>query len=305
MQYRQLRYYVKIVEAGSFSRAASLIYVAQPALSEQISELEESLGTLLLQRTPRGVRPTPAGEILYREAASLLKHLDTLPDIVRTSVGSAQGEVSLGLPAFLGPALVGRFVEMCRSALSGVKVKLAVTNSFTLREKVRSKSIELGLVFEDEPEPGLARQPLYRQQLYVFHPNPMIVESPVSLAALASLPLILPSRPSLLRATIDRVFAQEGLTPSLVAEVDDFSSTLSTVRTGMGVALVPSGAPAELGEGIAGPVPTEPPIHMTASILTSNDAPLSEPAREIRTFLHNFIQRHVRETPSAGALWIN
>jgi LysR family transcriptional regulator, nitrogen assimilation regulatory protein len=89
VQYRQLRYFVKIVEAGSFSRAAALIYIAQPSLSDQIAELEQALGTPLLLRSARGVRPTAAGEILYREASAILKHLEQLPDIVRTSLGSA------------------------------------------------------------------------------------------------------------------------------------------------------------------------------------------------------------------------
>ena len=63
MQFRQLRYFVKIVEAGSFSRAATLIHVAQPALSQQIHELEDRLGVTLLRRSARGVTPTAAGEV--------------------------------------------------------------------------------------------------------------------------------------------------------------------------------------------------------------------------------------------------
>ncbi len=59
MQFRQLRYFVKIVEAGSFSRAAATIHVAQPALSQQIAELEERMGLSLLQRSARGVRRPP------------------------------------------------------------------------------------------------------------------------------------------------------------------------------------------------------------------------------------------------------
>src|SRR5271156_3834684 len=61
MQLRHLRYFVKIVEAGSFSRAAATIFVAQPALSQQIAELEEQMGVSLLKRSARGVRPTAAG----------------------------------------------------------------------------------------------------------------------------------------------------------------------------------------------------------------------------------------------------
>jgi LysR family nitrogen assimilation transcriptional regulator len=64
-QYRQLYYFVKIVEAGSFSQAARTIHVAQPALSQQIAELEASLGVALLQRSARGIKPTAAGQRFY------------------------------------------------------------------------------------------------------------------------------------------------------------------------------------------------------------------------------------------------
>jgi len=95
MQFRQLRYFAKIVDAGSFSRAAATIHVAQPALSQQIGELEGRLGVTLLHRSARGVRPTAAGELLYREACEILHELDNLPGAGRSSSGEAQGTVSL------------------------------------------------------------------------------------------------------------------------------------------------------------------------------------------------------------------
>ena len=64
---------MKIVEAGSFSRAATMVFVAQPALSQQIAELEDELGVVLLNRSPRGVQPTPAGDALYLEACAILR----------------------------------------------------------------------------------------------------------------------------------------------------------------------------------------------------------------------------------------
>src|ERR1700759_1484677 len=113
MQFRQLRYFVKIIEAGSFSRAASVVHVAQPALSQQVAELEERLGVELLQRSARGVRPTAAGEILYKEAASILHQLDQLPGMVRSNDGAIEGTVGLGIMASLAPKLVGGILTEC------------------------------------------------------------------------------------------------------------------------------------------------------------------------------------------------
>jgi LysR family nitrogen assimilation transcriptional regulator len=305
MQYRQLRYFVKIVEAGSFSRAAALIHVAQPALSLQISELEDYLGVSLLQRSARGVRPTAAGELLYREATSVLKHLEQIRGVVRSSRGVAQGVVSVGLTSLLGAALVGRFVETCHAALEKVTLKLAATDSATLRDKLASQQLDLALVFEDELGAAFTREPLYRQRLYMFHPRTMSMGSSVSLHELAQYQLVLPSRPDLVRASVDRAFAQVSLVPNLVAEVDDYTSLLSTVRTGLGATILPRGELAELGDGIAGPALIEPPLYMTVSIVSPAEIPLSYAADEVRKLLRTFIERHVRETQPPGAAWVD
>ena len=305
MQYRQLRYYVKIVEAGSFSRAAALIHVAQPALSLQISELEDYLGVNLLQRSARGVRPTVAGELLYREATAVLKHLEQIPGVVRSSRGIAQGVVSVGLASSLGAALVARFVETCHAALDKVSLKLAVTDSATLRDKLASQQLDLALVFEDELGAAFTREPLYRQRLYVYHPRAMSMASSVSLRDLAQYPLVLPSRPDLVRASVDRAFARASLVPNLTAEVDDYTSLLSTVRTGLGATILPRGELAELGDDIAGPALIDPPLYMTASIVSSAEMPLSYAADEVRKLLRTFIERHVRETQPPGAAWVD
>ena len=90
---------MKIVEAGSFSQAARTIHVAQPALSQQIGELEASLGVALLQRSARGIKPTAAGQRFYDEASSILRRYENLPSLVHSSIGEIEGPVSLGMPA--------------------------------------------------------------------------------------------------------------------------------------------------------------------------------------------------------------
>ena len=95
MELRQLRYFVRVVEQGSMSRAALDLDVVQPALSQQITRLESELATRLLQRTPRGVTPTEAGLAFFREAQLALRHAD------QAARAAAQarltGSVSVGL----------------------------------------------------------------------------------------------------------------------------------------------------------------------------------------------------------------
>src|SRR5277367_2683349 len=136
LQLRHLRYFVKIVEAGSFSRAAATIHVAQPALSQQIGELERELAVSLLHRSARGVRPTAAGEILYREASAILRQMEQLPGVVRSSGGETEGAVSLGMSSTLASFLAGPFLEACRTALPKVTLRLTTGDSLMLQSRI-------------------------------------------------------------------------------------------------------------------------------------------------------------------------
>ncbi len=99
------------VEAGSFSRAAATIHVAQPALSQQVAELEEEMGHKLLHRTPRGVQPTSAGQVLFERASSILRRLEELPSVLKSSTGQIAGtgnvptDVEIGGAALLASSL--------------------------------------------------------------------------------------------------------------------------------------------------------------------------------------------------------
>src|SRR6202000_3261865 len=262
-------------------------------------------GVSLLQRSVRGVRPTAAGELLYREATAVLKYLEQIPGVVRSSRGVAQGVVSIGMASVLGPDTVAQFAEACHTALEKVSLRLVVTDSAALRDKLIAEQLDLALVFEDDLNAAFTRETLYRQRLYVLHRKGTSMGSSLSLEELARHRLVLPGRTSLIRASTDRAFKEAGLSPEVVAEVDDYSSLLSTVRTGMGATILPKGDLTELGEGMAEPVLIEPPLQMTVSIASAQEKPLSYAADEVRKVLRSFIERHVRETRPPGAAWVD
>lgn len=83
MDLRQLRYFVKVVDEGNISRAAKLLYVAQPSLGVHITHLEDELGVRLLTRHSRGVTPTAAGKLLYERASDVLQRVDAIKREIR------------------------------------------------------------------------------------------------------------------------------------------------------------------------------------------------------------------------------
>jgi hypothetical protein len=144
---------------------------------------------------------------------------------------------------------------------------------------------------------------LYRQRLYLFYPTNMPMEPSISLNRLAALPLILASRPSVVRASLDRAFADAKLRPNLVAEVDNFMAILSMVgwhgndcrskRGSCGIRrrTVRAGA-------------HRVSIFLTASLAGSIDVHLPPAAEEVRKLFRNLIERHVRESKALGIEWL-
>jgi LysR family nitrogen assimilation transcriptional regulator len=306
LHFRHLRYFVKIVEAGSFSRAAATIFVAQPALSQQIAELEEQLGVILLKRSARGVRPTAAGEILYREASAILRQVEQLPSIVRSSGVEAQGMVRFGMSSTLAATLAGTFIETCKSALPKVTLKFTVSDSQSIKAKIESQALDIAVVFEDELVPNFSRKPLFRQRLYLVCHQPLPKRAAsILLSQIVKLPLVLSGYPNVVRAVIDRAFAAAGLTPNVVAEADVLSSILSVVRTGIGNTILPKGDLSDIvGNDFAPPVLVEPPLFLTASIISSGDFPLTHAGEAVHSVLSKFVESHLRRTGAPGAEWI-
>jgi LysR family transcriptional regulator, nitrogen assimilation regulatory protein len=308
MQYRQLYYFVRIVEAGSFSQAARTIHVAQPALSQQITELEASLGVPLLQRSARGVRPTAAGERLYDEASSILRKLENLPGMVRSSAGEVEGLVSLGMPASLSTTLVGPFIERCKTVHPKVTLKFIDGDSEFLRDEVEKARLDLALAFEDEFFPVVHRQPLFRQNHYLISSkrSAPATGSSISLKEVAKIPLILPGSLNARRVVIDRTFAEAGLSFNLAAEAVTVASELSAVRSGAASTILNLGDMSGFSLGdFADPVLIEPTFYLTCCVIWSNEFPLTLAADGAKMLLIDFLKAHIHETRRPGATWLD
>lgn len=305
MQYRHLHYFVSVVEAGSFSRAAATIHVAQPALSQQIAQLEELLGVSLLLRSARGVRPTAAGEVLYREASSILERLNQIPGILRSGAGAAEGIVRLGVSStFLTSAPVA-FMEQCKASLPSVVLRMAVSDSPTIKRRVTAHELDFGLVLEDELTPTFARIPLFKQRLFLIRHQGAVKHKSIKLADLASLPLILPPSPNMTRTALDRAFAKAKLSPNVVMEADVVANIITAVRAKVGGSVVPKGDLTDMSGGDLGePEAIEPPVYLTCSMISSGNFPLSNAAMAVRDLFTGFVETILRETQAPGVEWI-
>jgi len=159
MDLRQLKYFVKIVEQRSMSRASVELNVAQSALSLQISGLETRLHQKLLIRRSTGVTPTEAGKTLYKHAVAILRQVERATQDVERSASEVSGPASLGLPVVVQDLLAIDLLVAARTRLPQVRLHLAEGMSYLLKEMVLQGRLDMTVTYQFEPSPGLPKNP--------------------------------------------------------------------------------------------------------------------------------------------------
>jgi LysR family tcuABC transcriptional regulator len=246
MDLRQLRYFAQIVESGSLSKASRQLFVAQPALSQQVAKLEEEVGKPLLNRSARGVSPTENGLALYHHARFMLHQLEQALTIARQESGAVQGMVSVGLPATTVSALGLALVRRVRERYPNVLLNVVEGMSGHLGQMLRLGGLDLAVLFASDVALDMTVEPVLDEELFVLLPvHSRLVargRTKVSLAEAAALPLILPTGAHGLRRRIAAELERRGLVPRVVAEIDSLALLMNCVFNGMGATIKPMAA---------------------------------------------------------------
>ncbi|MFD4837182.1 LysR family transcriptional regulator [Achromobacter sp. NPDC058515] len=250
MELRQLRYFVRVVEAGSIGRAATSIGMVTSALSQQISRLEGELSTRLLQRSASGVVPTDAGLAFFRQAQLALRHAD---DAVQAAQQARlAGHVSVGLSSTTAAILGAPFLQAMNERYPDIRLHLVEALSGHLSDMLNGRLLDLAIVFHAESARRWSIMPLLDEPLFLCARRDMPGLPPgdtTRLEAIADLPLVLPSGRHGLRALVNNAFLQLGQTPRVVAEVDGLSLLMDVVQLGIAATIQPSSATARIAPG--------------------------------------------------------
>ncbi|STR18245.1 Cyn operon transcriptional activator [Janthinobacterium lividum] len=164
MELRQLRYFVAIVDHGSLSRAALILHVAQPALTQQLRQLEEELGVQLLHRSAQGVLSTDAGKVFYEHAQAILKQVADARSAVTQSATRPSGNVTLGLPHSISGALALPLLLAARERYPEITLQLTEEITGNLNEQLKSGRINLAVLFDDGQLTPFACCPWWRKR---------------------------------------------------------------------------------------------------------------------------------------------
>lgn len=233
MDLRQLKYFVAVARAGSFIAAGRQLNISQPALGYQIKKLENALGVELLQRLPRGVLPTPAGNELLVHAEAILQRLTEANTAIAAYRAIPYRSYVFGVTPTSGQALLPDLLDLCDSD-RGLKIALREGLSVELISQITAGQLDMGVCYNPRPHPHMVALPLLREDLFLIGPADLIGRNtaPISFADLSAFPLVLDTRFQLTRELIERTAQEHGvrLNVTVEAESTNFKRELLVMR---------------------------------------------------------------------------
>ncbi len=247
MDLKQLEYFVRVAELGSFTRAAQVLGVAQPALSRQVRLLEVELRQNLLVRNGRGATPTQAGQVLLEHGRGILHQVERAREELGRVRSGLSGRVALGLPPSVARVLTVPLTRAFRQRMPEAQLSISEGLSTAMQENLLNGRLDIAVLYKPNPVPGIELRALVEEDLLLVQPRPSGLQEdppppPVTLREVAALPLVIPSRPNALRMHVESEMAAIGCRPQIALEIDGVSAILDLVADGAGVAILPRNA---------------------------------------------------------------
>lgn len=242
MELRQLRYFVAIVDHGSLSRAARILHIVQPALTQQIQLLEEELGVLLLHRSSQGMQATDAGKVFYEHALAILKQVIDAKSAVKQSADNPSGTVALGIPQSVSGALALPLLTAVRAAFPDIIFQLTEELTGNLNEQLRAGRLNLAILFDDGQLGQFNTCPLVEEEMmYISRTNSQYAckTKTIKLASTLKAQLILPSIQHGVRPRIEQVVREHGMLINNVIDITSIAILKSAILADMGATILP------------------------------------------------------------------
>ncbi|MDF2116617.1 LysR family transcriptional regulator [Roseiarcaceae bacterium H3SJ34-1] len=239
MNLRQLRYFVRVVEAGNMTRAAEQLHVAQTALGMQIRQIEEDLGVALLVRHSRGVEPTKAGSLLHARALSILKTIEE----TRREIQACEREESEAIRLGITPALMlvagTEIALMVREKLPQVFLSIVEAMSHVLVEALVRGEVDFILCYDVPDQPQFSRTALLQDDLVLVTPPGPRKGEPIAFVDALDESLAMPEQGDTVRTLASRTARDMGLELNVTYEVRSVSAMKNLVSRGAASSILP------------------------------------------------------------------
>lgn len=289
--FRSLRCFITVAEERNITRAASLLHIAQPALSRKIAKLELELNLALFERSVRGVELTSAGKILLDRAYVIFEQLAQTYHDVTASAERPAGTVVVGMPPtpgeFIAPPLLRRISE----GFPDIDLRFREGFSRELEDWLLNGQVGLAVMHSPPDRADISRKELLVEKLHLIGPKGALNQPVYTLAEAAVLPLIMPSRANYLRVLADQHAEENGYSLNVTQRVDGVWHLKSLVRDGHGFTLLTFGgvlSEYHLGTLTAAPI-IKPEIQWRLCTATKTDQHRNMAIREVETAIAEIV----------------
>ena len=236
---KQLRYFEALTLHGHFGRAADVCAISQPALSMQIKELEQTLGTRLFERSARQVRLTQFGEEFLPRAQAILRAVDELDDLARASRAQLIGRLRIGViptvAPYLLPTLIGQLTQMNAS----LDIHIRETLTQKLLQELAEGRLDTAIVALPVSEPSLTEVPLFSEDFVLVRPQADAAKPVPSRESLREMRLLLLEEGHCFRDQALSFCNLQAVSPRELLDGSSLSTLVQMVGAGIGVTLIP------------------------------------------------------------------
>ncbi|MBN9042077.1 MAG: LysR family transcriptional regulator [Rhizobiales bacterium 62-47] len=236
-----LRMFAAVARTGSFSRAAELLNISQPAISKGVRDFELQVGCRLLNRSPKGVLPTPEGMALAKHAETLFAAERAAEDELSALRGLHNGSLRIGASTTIATYMIARYLGAFHRAYPGIDLHLVSANTRDIAEQMTAQDIDIGLVEGPIEERGIVAEP-WRTDVMVLIAAPdhafALTPEPIAPKRLNDEVLILREPGSGSREVVTQALAIHGIEPMRTLEIGSTAAIKQVVAAGLGVSIV-------------------------------------------------------------------
>ena len=295
MELRQLRYFVEVAEREHISEAAEHLHVAQSAISRQIANLEDELGTPLFERIGRNVKLTPIGKIFLEHAIVALKAIDFAAKQVEEYLDPAKGTIKIGFPTSLASYVLPSVISSFKKEYPDVSFHLRQGSYKYLIDAVKNRELNLAFLGplpqkDDEINTTL----LFSESIHALLPSshPLAKQESINLSDLRNEKFVsFPEGYVLHKVALDAC-KSVGFTPNITSEGEDMDALKGLVAAGIGVTLLPDSSLYDSTPRMTVKMPiANPPIRRTVGIISPVGRELASSEVVFLDFVKNFYSR--------------
>ncbi|TAK81409.1 MAG: LysR family transcriptional regulator [Betaproteobacteria bacterium] len=290
MSDRRIKVFHAVAKHLSFTKAAEVLFMSQPAVTFQIRQLEEQLDARLFDRTSRGIALTPAGAVTLEYAERMLAMSNELKTRIKEMSGCISGQLLIGASTTYADLLIPQVLAEFKSRYPAVVPRLIVANTDTVQARLLDRSLSMGFIEGESEQPALETEPCCDAELYLVCPpwHELARESSVTAESLARHSYVSREAGSGTRCAVDRYLQDCGFSPGVLQVVIEAScpdAVKALVSVGVGFSIMSSSSVArEVKLGELCRIPLSPRLVRPLSIVYPKERMHSRLINSFRSF---------------------